>query len=100
MGSLDLILSRYGSAEYYLNLPYKDGIALLRKAYEKEQDEKIWQMWLAQLPYMNKENYVSFSDYRAKLLNQSAPHKEQSVDDQIAMCKLLNAAFGGEVVEL
>ena len=49
---------------------------------------------------MDKESYISFGDYRKKLLGQTETHKEQSVDDQIAMCRLLNAAFGGEVVEL
>lgn len=90
-----------------MQTPYKDGLALLRKAFEKEQDEKIWQMWVAQIPravvqipQIDEKSHMSYAEYRDKLLNQTKPHKEQSVDDQIAMCRLLNAAFGGEVVEL
>lgn len=48
---------------------------------------------------MDEKKPVSFSEYRDKLLNQTERHKKQSVDDQIAMCKLLNAAYGGEVIE-
>lgn len=40
---------------------------MILKAAEKERDERIFQQWVAQLPWMSKENFVSFADYKNKL---------------------------------
>ena len=37
------------------------------KAKEKEREGRIFQQWVAQLPYMDKQNFVSFEDYKNKL---------------------------------
>lgn len=34
---------------------------------EKDQEERLFQQWVAQLPYMDKKTFVSFDDYRDKL---------------------------------
>ena len=31
---------------------------------EKNRDERIFQQWVAQLPWMGQENFISFNDYR------------------------------------
>lgn len=31
---------------------------------EKSRDERIFQQWVALYPWMDKESYVSFADYR------------------------------------
>lgn len=43
------------------------GLDLILKAMEKSRDERLFQQWVAQLPWMDKENFVSFSDYRDKV---------------------------------
>jgi len=53
-------------------------------------------MWLSLYPNMTKDNFISFTDYKNKLLHTK---KEQSTDEMIAMVKMLNAAYGGKVVE-
>lgn len=40
------------------------GVWLILKALEKNRDERIFQQWVAQLPWMDKEHFVSFPDYR------------------------------------
>lgn len=68
-------------------------------ASDKELDYKIWQMWLSLFPHMTKDTFVTFSDYKKKIMAQSKPQKRQTDNEMLAMCKLLNAAYGGEVVE-
>ena len=34
---------------------------------EQERDERLFQQWVVQLPYMGQERYISFADYRDKL---------------------------------
>ena len=91
------MLHRYGNIDYVLTSPLKIGLSILSEANKKEIESLMWQMWLAILPTMDKKSFISFDDYK-KRLTQSKP-KEQTVDEQISMTKLLNAAYGGEVVE-
>ena len=92
-------MHRYGDVDRICDMPWQNGIQIIRKASEKDVESRIWEMWLAQLPNMDEEHFISFSDYKDKLLNVTPKKKQQTVDEQIAMCRLLNAAFGGEVVE-
>lgn len=43
------------------------GLALIRKAAEQERDDRLFQQWVAQLPWMDKKSYISFEDYKNKL---------------------------------
>lgn len=42
----ELLLRRYSNIEYILNLSYLDGIKFIRKAVEKEAEDKLWNIWL------------------------------------------------------
>jgi hypothetical protein len=55
-------------------------------------------MWLSLYPHMTEKTFISYANYKDKLFKTSKPHV-QSDEEMMAMCKLLNAAFGGEVVE-
>lgn len=43
------------------------GLALIRKAAEEEQKARAYQQWVVQLPYMDKQTYISFEDYWNRL---------------------------------
>ena len=34
---------------------------------EKDQEDRLFQQWVAQLPYMDEKNYIGFEDYKNKL---------------------------------
>ena len=34
---------------------------------EKNREERIFQQWVTQLPWMNKESFVSFADYKDRV---------------------------------
>ena len=42
-------------------------MALIRKASEEKQKERVFQQWVAQFPYMDKKTFISFEDYWNKL---------------------------------
>lgn len=50
-----------------LRLDLKTGLALIVRAQEREREERYFQQWCAQLPFMDKDNFVSFSEYRDRL---------------------------------
>ena len=43
------------------------GLELILKAAEKDRDERIFQQWVVQLPWMDKDSAVSFADYKARV---------------------------------
>lgn len=40
------------------------GLSLILKAIEKDRDDRLFQQWVAQLPWMGQDNFVSFADYK------------------------------------
>ena len=79
----------------------KQGIDLIYKAYEQERDLKLWQMWLTLFPNMTEKDFISFSEYKNKVIDKTSNSGKQQTDEQMmAMCRMLNAAFGGKVVEI
>lgn len=59
-----MLLHRYHSIEYILQLDADTGCALILKAQEQERDDRIFQQWVVQLPLMGPENFVSFANYK------------------------------------
>lgn len=59
----------------------------------------MWEMWLAIYPNMDEQSFITFEGFKEKITNQDKPKKEKQTDeDMLNMVKMLNAAFGGEVV--
>lgn len=58
---------------YILNLDIEDFLELYIETLIKKQEDKLFQEWLVQVPYMDKDSYISFNDYlnNCKQNNQS-----------------------------
>lgn len=62
------MLHRYHNIEFILQLDVDTGLALIRKAREQAQEDRIFQQWVAQLPMMAFSGVsVSFADYRDRV---------------------------------
>lgn len=48
---------------------------------------------------MTKEDFMTFAEFKEKSL-KTTKSKKQTDEEMLAMAKLLNAAFGGDVVEI
>lgn len=40
---------------------------LILKAMEKNREERIFQQWVVQLPWMSQERQISFADYKDRV---------------------------------
>lgn len=78
-------------------MPFLPGFKLIKKAHEEYVDSKLWEMYLVIYPWMDKDNFKSFDEFKSSMKPKA---KEQTTDEMLSVVKLLNAAFGGEVVEL
>jgi hypothetical protein len=75
-------------------LPIKNIIKLLIKAQEKEQEELLWQRWLAIYPYMEtgKLKFMSFNDYKDKLISKkfkTTNMTKEEIEEDILKIKAL-----------
>lgn len=81
-------------------MSFSFGYELILKCYEQSAENSLWQMWLTIYPNMTEENFISFAEYKDMAV-KNAKQKEPQTDEQmLAMAKMLNAAFGGEVIEI
>lgn len=61
-----MLLNRYHDIDFVFRLDIEDGIALINKAIEREQDERLFRQWVVQLPVMAfTGESMSFADYKA-----------------------------------
>lgn len=67
---MDLLLHRYGDVEFIMNLDIADGVELIKKAFQSDVEDKLWQQWLFEHLFMTKENFMSFEDYRNQVIDK------------------------------
>lgn len=49
-----------------MSFEYEYGLAFINKAYDKYLEERLFQQWIAELPYMQKKS--SFEEYKKERL--------------------------------
>lgn len=61
----ELILHRYHDPNYIFSLEIPEFIQLVKKAKEKEIEERIREQWVTMLPFMSLKmlNYMPFEEY-------------------------------------
>jgi hypothetical protein len=69
------------------------GLELIKKAYEKQIDKQLWQMWLAKYPYMDKDTFISFEKFKEGMTDENKSGKPKQTKEQIiAMAEEIKAA--------
>lgn len=81
--------------EYILSLPWDQFTALLAEAAEQRRREEIRQEWIAQMPWMGKDNFVSFEDYYAQRVVKPLDGPRKSKEELLAEAMLIRAAAQG-----
>jgi len=73
---------------------FEDGVEMIIKAKERDQEDKAWSMWIALHPHMDEESFIPFEQFYVKQATvQSTPIEKSSadilldVDDIIRMTK-------------
>jgi hypothetical protein len=76
-----LLLQRYSNIDYILHLPLKRGIALLKKAMEKDTKEYAFRIYLAGYPNMTKDNFKTFNEFWEDIKPQNIVLDKRSEDE-------------------
>ncbi|MFL0251411.1 hypothetical protein ACJDT4_13390 [Clostridium neuense] len=57
---------------------------MLKKANEKQNDSILWDMWLAKYPWMDKDSFISFNDFKNSILKKvEEPKKSTKTKEEI-----------------
>ena len=99
----ELLLRRYSNIEYILNLEFNEAYKLIEFIYEKEIEEKTWERWLVDYRLMGKDNFISFEEYKNKLISKKVEvnpgqhmTKEQIIKESEEIERKLALKKGGE----
>lgn len=68
---IDLLLHRYKSLDYIMQMDIESAERLIAKAREKEKESRYFLQWVVQLPNMTSETYISFSEYMDKVTGRN-----------------------------
>lgn len=68
---IDLLLHRYGNLDYIMQSDIQTAMRIIDKAREKEKENRLFLQWVVQLPYMEKETFVSFDSYVDKVTGRN-----------------------------
>lgn len=81
----ELLLRRYSNIEYLLKKDYEYGFEFVKKAFEKERDDYLWQQWLVDYRRMNKDNFISFGEYResATKVNEEENISKKEIEEKV-----------------
>lgn len=79
-----MLLSRYHNIDFVMHMDLLDGLELYAKAYEKRREERLYQAWVSLYPHFNKDNFVSWEDYRDRHNTVQAPAVKKSAEELIA----------------
>lgn len=68
---IDLLLSRYSNIDFIMRQDIETALRIIKKAKEKEEEKRYFIQWAVQLPFMTKDNYISFNDYIDKVTGRN-----------------------------
>lgn len=79
-----------------LELDVEDGAELIIKAYEKLEEEKAFQLYVARYSWMDEENFVPFHEFfnPQKLVTQTEQKSESDILTEVK--EILDSYVGGD----
>ena len=61
-----MLLERYADTDCIFDLRWDDGIRLINKAIEKNQEKRDWNLYCTVYPSMDKKTFIPFNKFRGK----------------------------------
>lgn len=87
------MLKRYGQIDYVLNMDVEAGIEQINKVYEKETEQRSWEMYLTKFPNMTQSDYISFDDFYKPKRTVTPPPSKKKKQEILDDAEAILAAF-------
>lgn len=49
-----------------------DGLNMVNHMLKQNKEEKLWQLYVETYPHMNKENFLTFEDFKKKVMKPTS----------------------------
>lgn len=82
----ELLLRKY-NIDYILRLDFEEGFDFIKKAFEKDRDERLWEIWLINYKSMNKDTFINFEDFKKKVIGVNVIQDTTSKEELLEMAK-------------
>jgi len=67
-----------------MNLEMVEFLKLIRKALEKREEERLWDMWVSVYPNMDKKNFITFSEFYEKQRTQKIVNTQKTKEELLS----------------
>lgn len=67
-----------------MKLPLSNAVALINKARDEAQREKVYRLWLVRYPNYTEKNFETFEEFYEKLYPPRVEYDTRSKDDIMA----------------
>lgn len=97
----ELLLRKYHNIDYIMNMEVENGVAFIKKAFEKEDEDKMWARYLVDYQNMNEDSFMTFNEYKELLTTPPMPIKplhQAKREAEIKVEQIINLTLmkGGE----
>lgn len=89
---IELLARRYHDAEIIMNLSVQDFTRFIKIAKDKEKEERCFMQWVVQLPFMTKDSFTSFEQYKDNINGKNI--ETRSTDTVLAELDEIERQFG------
>jgi hypothetical protein len=79
---------------YVYKLPYTHLSRLLKKAREKREKQKAWDMWLTKYQHMDEKTFLPFSEFYRKLTQPISTRATEDILNEVEEIRRLSRKEG------
>jgi hypothetical protein len=72
-----------------------DGLKLINKALEKQNEQREWEMWISIYPKMDEKNFISFEKFKSKKQVKSQAKKHLTAQEIIEQAEEIRKLHQG-----
>ncbi len=90
-----MILHRYHNIDFLFNLDVETAIELIRRAFQKREEDRAFQLYASIYPHFKKENFKKFSEfYKVQTEPVSTRSKEEILADAMEIMRKVGEKHG------
>ena len=61
------LVSGFSDVSFVMNLPIEDGVDFFVSELKRRREKRIWDLYVALYPWMDKEHFETFEQFRDKM---------------------------------
>ena len=67
-----------------MNLDILEFLQFVKKALEKREEERLWNMWVSVYPSMDKKSFIQFNDFYEKQRTKKVENTQKTKEEMLS----------------